>query len=376
MFVSRLPLLQITQPGVYPVLGPAQADDGLLLVGHGSYCAVSGTEMAAIGRLVSAARPDLAVEVGYLEMSDPPAGIALDRLVARGVKRITILPMMLLAAGHSKSDVPAVVLEARRRHPHIPVVYGRPFGVDHALCAIAHDNIAQVGGTGLPLLVIARGTSDPDANGEACRASRLLAEFQKAPFVVTGFSGVTGPRVPEALDMCVRLGATKLTVFSWFICNGKLVQRILADERAFAQERGIEIVDAGYFGPDARLVPVVLERYREANEGKVSMSCDTCAYRLPFPGEQDRVGQPIGVGHSHLALEHRTGAHSHDHGAAHHDHRPSDNAGRDPADHDPADHDPAGRDSADHDPAGRVGRDPVDREHGPDGRADREHAHP
>jgi hypothetical protein len=28
------------------------------------------------------------------------------------------------------------------------------------------------------------------------------------------------------------------------------------------------------------------------------------------------VGQPIGVGHSHLALEHRTGGHSHD-GHAH-----------------------------------------------------------
>jgi sirohydrochlorin cobaltochelatase len=325
MLVSELPLLQITRPGQYRVLGPARASHGLLLVGHGSYCAVSGTEMSTIGRLVSEARPDLAVEVGYLEMSDPPAGVALDRLVARGVQRITILPMMLLAAGHSKSDVPAVVVEARLRHPHIPVVYGRPFGVDHALCAIAHDNIAQAGGTGLPLLVIARGTSDPDANGEACRAARLLAEFQKAPFVVTGFSGVTGPRVPEALDMCVRLGARRLTVFSWFICNGKLVQRILADERQFAAERGIEIVDAGYFGPDARLVPVILERFREANEGKVSMSCDTCAYRLPFPGEEDRVGQPIGVGHSHLALEHRTGGvadhHSHDHDHPHsHDH--------------------------------------------------------
>jgi sirohydrochlorin cobaltochelatase len=319
MYVTTLPLLQISRPGWYPTLGPAMAEDGLLLVGHGSYCAVSGTEMSAIGRLVADAMPNVAVEVGYLEMSMPPAGIALDRLVARGVKRVTILPMMLLAAGHSKSDVPAVVVEGRLRHPGISIVYGRPFGVDHALCTIAHDNIAQAGGTGLPLLVIARGTSDPDANGEACRASRLLAEFQKAPFVVTGFSGVTGPRVPEALDMCVRLGATKLTVFSWFICNGKLVQRIVADERAFAAERGIEIIDAGYFGPDARLVPIILERYREARAGKVTMSCDTCAYRLPFPGEEDRVGQPIGVGHSHLAFEHRTG-HAHDHADHGHGH--------------------------------------------------------
>jgi sirohydrochlorin cobaltochelatase len=231
--------------------------------------------------------------------------------------------MMLLAAGHSKSDVPAVVVEGRLRHPNVPIVYGRPFGVDHALCKIAHENIAAVQGAGHPLLVIARGTSDPDANANAWRATRLLAEFTKAPFAITGFSGVTSPRVPEALEMCAKLGATTLTVFSWFLCNGKLVQRIIADERAFAATHGIEIIDAGYFGPDPQLIPIMLERYREANEGKVVMSCDVCAYRLPFPGEEDRVGQPIGVGHSHLALEHRTSGHddhghSHDHHGHHH----------------------------------------------------------
>ena len=170
---------------------------------------------------------------------------------------------------------------------------------------MAHDNLAAVGAGGLPLLVIARGTSDPDANAEAHRAARLLAEFERAPFVVTGFSGVTWPRVPEALEMCARLGAARVAVFSWFLCNGKLVQRILDDEAAFVGQHGIEVIDAGYFGPDPRLVPVILERWAEAVRGEVVMSCDTCSYRRPFPTLEDRVGQPIGVGHSHLAAEHR-----------------------------------------------------------------------
>ena len=257
--------------------------------------------MLSIGRHLAEIRPDVAVEVGFLEMTDPPAGVALDRLVDRGATTITVLPLMLLAAGHAKSDAPAIVVEGRLRHPNVELRFGRPFGVDHALVGIANGNIALAGGTGLPLVVIARGTSDPDANADAFKATRLLAEFTGAPFGVTGFSGVTGPRVPETLEMAARLGAERVCAFAWFLCNGKLVERMRADYSAFTERTGIEVVDAGYFGPDPLLAPVIAARFDEARHGAVTMSCDTCSYRLPFPGLESRVGQAVGVGHSHLA---------------------------------------------------------------------------
>jgi sirohydrochlorin cobaltochelatase len=52
-------------------------------------------------------------------------------------------------------------------------------------------------------------------------------------------------------------------------------------------------------------VPLVLERYQQCLGGVVAVNCDTCAYRAPWPGREGRVGQAIGVGHSHLAVEHR-----------------------------------------------------------------------
>jgi sirohydrochlorin cobaltochelatase len=292
------------------------ATDGLLIVGHGSHCAMAVEQVQAIADLVAAA-PELdgvAVDVGYLEMSDPPAGPVLDRLVARGCQRIVVLPLMLLAAGHGKSDVPAVVLEGRARHPDVEIVFGSPFGVVHDLVEIAGNNLARTGGTGLPLLVVARGTSDPDANAEAHKASRLVAEWSKAPFGHTGFTGVTWPLVPDALDQCRRLGADRLAVFFWFLCHGKLIERARADMAAFTAATGVELVDAGYLGPDPRLVPTIVARHREALAGRRTLNCDTCSYRLPFPGHEDRVGQAAGVGHSHLAAEHR---HGHDH---HHHH--------------------------------------------------------
>lgn len=287
--------------------------EGLLLVAHGSVCARSAEEMQALAVLVGRSLPDVDVGVGYLEMSEPPAGTVADDLVAGGCRRVVVLPLMLLGAGHAKSDVPAVVHEARLRHRARPVEFpfGAPLGVSRAPVELLGKAVVASGGAGLPLLLVARGTSDPDANADAYKAARLVAEWTGAPFAYVGFSGVTGPTVPEAADVFGRLGFARMAVAWWFLCHGKLIERGRDDLARFSARAGVEIVDAGHLGPDPALVPLVVERYQEALAGMASVNCDTCAYRAPWPGIEDRVGQAIGVGHSHLAIEHRHHAAGH-----------------------------------------------------------------
>jgi sirohydrochlorin cobaltochelatase len=281
------------------------SDHGLLLVGHGSKSDESRSEMQAIGALVAAALPGVAVDVGFLEMADPPAGEVLDHLAGRGCRRIVVLPLVLLGAGHAKNDVPAVVVEGRARHVGLDVIFGSPLGIAHDLVGTLGSAVLDAGGGGLPLLVIARGTSDPDANGDAHKVARLLGEWTDASFVHTAFTGVTGPRVPEALEVFARLGHGRLAVAFWFLCTGLLVQRARAEISAFSARTGIDVVDAGYLGPDPRLVPVITARYQESLAGAPSVNCDLCSYRAPWPGLDGRVGQPVAVGHSHLAVDHR-----------------------------------------------------------------------
>lgn len=292
--------------------------DGLLLVAHGSRSAAGVAEARALEDAVVVGRPDLAVAMGFLELADPPAGPVLDELVARGCRQITVQPLMLLAAGHGKSDVPALVLEGRARHPHVEFLFASPLGVVPELLAVATARLAAAGGSGLPLLVIARGTSDPDANGEAARAGRLLAEWSGAADLELGFTGVTWPSVPDALDRMARLGHRRIAVFSWFLATGKLIARACDQIADFTSATGVEVIDAGYFGPDPALVPVIGQRRDEAIAGDHRTNCDTCSYRAEWPGLADRVGQPRGVGHSALAAEHREGnSHTHGQGDAH-----------------------------------------------------------
>jgi sirohydrochlorin cobaltochelatase len=281
------------------------ATEGLLLVAHGSVCARSAFEVEALTDLVGRSLPGVAVEAGYLEMSEPPAGRVADELVERGCRRIVVLPMMLLSAGHAKSDVPAVVQEARSRHPGVEFPFGAPLGVSRVPVELLGKAVVASGGAGLPLLMIARGTSDPDANAEACKAARLVAEWTGSPFAYTGFSGVTGPSVPEAAEVFARLGFGLVAVSWWFLGHGKLIERGRSDLVEFSAATGVKVVDAGHLGPEPTLVPLIIDRYHEARAGAVVVNCDTCAYRAPWPGREDRVGQAIGVGHSHLAVQHR-----------------------------------------------------------------------
>jgi sirohydrochlorin cobaltochelatase len=287
--------------------------DGLVLVGHGSRSSRSGEEMGALAALVAAALPAVAVDVGFLEMTEPPAGAVIDALVERGCRRVTVLPLVLLGAGHAKSDVPALVLEGRQRHPEVEFRFGSPLGVSRLPVSLLGQSVVDAGGAGLPLLVIARGTSDPDANADACKAARLIGEWTGAPFVHVGFSGVTAPSVLDAASVFGRLGFTDVAVAWWYLCHGRLIERGRSELASLSPGYGVSWRDAGYLGPDPRLVPLILDRYQEAHAGRPAVNCDACAYRAPWPGREDRVGQAVGVGHSHLAVEHRAGEGGHPH---------------------------------------------------------------
>ncbi len=289
----------------------------LLLVAHGSRRGEGCEEMSALGSAVAALAPERTVGVGYLELSDPPALEVLDSLAETGSERVVVVPLMLYAAGHSKSDVPAVVLHGRARHPRMDLRYARPLGVDHALLELARRRLEAAGALGLPLAVLSRGTSDPEANADAYKVSRLLAELAGTRRFATGFSGLTWPSVPDALEELRRSGAARIATFAWFLATGVLVQRMQQQCAELGRSTGVEVVDAGHLGADDAVARLVLDRASEAEAGAPRANCDVCVHRRPWPGLEDRVGAELGLGHSHLAAEHLAAEHDH---AGGHDH--------------------------------------------------------
>jgi sirohydrochlorin cobaltochelatase len=288
-------------------------DPALLIVGHGSRDPRGAGEFHELVSLVRDRAP-VPVEGGFIELSRPPISECVNRLRESGAREISAVPLMLLAAGHAKDDVPATLVREKLTHPDLDFHYGRALGIRPELLQLMDERISAV----VPeeekeetaILVVGRGSSDPDANSDLAKMARLFFEGRPYPLVETAFVSLAPPSVPEALERCRRLGATRAAVFSYFLFTGVLEERIRGQSRAFAEANpGVELRYAGYFGPDPRLADLVVERYTEALRGDIRMNCDVCVHRVALPGFEEKIGA-LATPHYHPD---EPGHHQHDH---------------------------------------------------------------
>jgi cobalt/nickel transport system ATP-binding protein len=275
----------------------------LLLIGHGSRDPAAAGEFAALRDLVAARLPGRRVGGGFLELADPPVDRAVDDLVAAGATDVMAVPYVLFGAGHLKDDGPAVLGRARRRHPGVTFRLGRDLGVHPAVLDVAEDRARRAlaalpadGGTAPTVVLVGRGSTDPDACAEFVKLARLLGDGRDLGPVEPAFVAMTTPSVEDALDRAHRLGADRLAVVPLFLFSGVLVDRIGARARAWAGDRpGVHVATAAPLGADERLADLVVERFAEAHHGDVRMNCDLCSYRVRLPGFEERVGTPLSL---------------------------------------------------------------------------------
>ena len=281
----------------------------LLLIGHGSRSAAGVAEYWELAAAVRAEAPGLAVGCGFIELAEPDLDTAIDSLVEGGARSVAAVPLVLLGAGHLKLDGPNALDRGRIRHPGVTFHYGRQLGPHPDVLAVAEDRIREAVGHDDPgdlaVVLVGRGSSDPDANSDLAKVARLLQESQRLGFVEPAFVSLTAPSVPDALERCRRLGARTIAVVPYFLFTGVLVDRIRSQSEAWAAEHPeVQVRSGGHLGADPRIARLVLDRHREALEGEAHMNCDCCMYRLAMPGHEHKV-------HSHS--EHPLQVHSHTH---------------------------------------------------------------
>lgn len=296
--------------------------EGVLVVFHGSRDSEGIEEFLGFIKGVQAAWCNWDVRPGFLEFADPSVLDAIEGMVRDGVRRVVVLPLFLVSATHMKSDLPTAIHAARARFPEVEFVYGRHLGIHPQLNAILDERLAEVERVLAPVdraetavLLVGRGSSDPDANSDVAKVARLFWEGRGLGWVEVAFSGITGPTVVEGLRRCARLGAQAIIVLPYFVFTGILVKR-MAREVAEMQSvlAPVPIRMGRYLGEHPNLLAVLTERLQGAIQGDVAMSCDRCKHRVVLPGFEHEVGAPVGSDHHHGL---RTKYH---HGPDHHDH--------------------------------------------------------
>ena len=301
-------------------------ETAVLLCGHGSRDpeAIEEFEIAAAALRGRLAPQDFAT--GYLEFAQPSIQQGLADLMARGARRILAVPGMLFAASHVKNDLPWEMNSFMAANPGIEVRLGRELAIDPKLLAAAAERI----GAAVPedrqdsvLVVVGRGTNDPDANSNIAKITRMLWEGMGFGWAETAYSGVAHPRVDAALDRAARLGFRRIVVFPYFLFTGVLVKRIYAQtDDAAVRFPAIEFIKAPYLRDHPRVIDAFVERVAEFAGGDPNMNCQLCKYRTQIVGYEEQVGLAQQAHHHHVrGGDHRPDHHQHHHHDHPHEHR-------------------------------------------------------
>ncbi len=342
-------------PSALPSTGP-HGRLGVLVCGHGSRNRLAVEEFAQLAKKLRERLAPVPVEYGYLEFARPILRDGLETLQQQGVEHVLAVPAMLFAAGHAKNDIPSV-LNTWAAETGQKVDYGRELGADLKMIQAAGARIRETieqadadarvaGRKAVPLhdtllVVVGRGSSDPDANSNVAKVTRMLVEGFGFGWGETVYSGVTFPLVEPGLRHAVKLGFRRVVVFPYFLFSGVLVSRIvLHSQRVAADHPEIEFVQASYLADHAGVLDTFAERVAEVIRGDTNMNCSLCKYRAQVLGFETEVGAPQHSHHHHvegltesctLCERECTGAcqpdgvpiplgghsHSHDHGHSH-----------------------------------------------------------
>jgi sirohydrochlorin cobaltochelatase len=291
---------------------PSPIKPALLLAAHGTRDQAGVAAFNALAERVGglAAGDGTRVAGGFIELSPPPLGEAVATLVNGAPAHMVAVPLMLSAAGHAKGDIPAALARERTRHPGLRWTYARPLGPHPWLVELLAARVAAVDGEGggcrggfrvcppvastaRAVLVVGRGSTDPDANADVVKTTRLLWEGRDYPLAETAFVSLARPGVLEGLERCRLLGARQIVVARYFLFPGVLPDRVAEQAGQYAAAHPeLDIRCADVLGDCDEVAALVYERYHEALTGDIRMNCDMCVYRIAMPGFEHRVGEP------------------------------------------------------------------------------------
>ncbi len=315
---------------------------GVLVCGHGSRDEEAVKEFQAVAQGLKERLPQYETDWGFLEFATPVISKGLDALRAKGIRKVLAVPGMLFAAGHVKNDIPSVLNAYQVQNPELSISYARELGIDLKIIRAAGERVEealQKAGDRISrektlLVVVGRGASDPDANSNVSKITRMIWEGLGLGWAETAYSGVTFPLVEPGLEHAARLGYKRIVVFPYFLFTGLLVKRIFHyTDIVAAKHPEIEFVKASYLNDHPLVLDTFAERVEEIRNGANNMNCQLCKYREQFLGFENEVGlrqeshhhhvEGIGTGSSGANGSSAVAddAHSHDHAHSHsHDH--------------------------------------------------------
>ncbi|SNR16560.1 sirohydrochlorin chelatase [Tenacibaculum jejuense] len=273
--------------------------EGILLCGHGSRRAAAVTSFKRLVTVLRERYEDkYEVDYGFLEFNHPTYEAAVERMYLNGVRKIYALPVILFAGSHAKNDIPFELNTLQTYHDDLTISMAKHIGVSSFLLDLSVKRIKETEAKLSPvdrkdtcLIVVGRGTTDPDANSDVAKLMNMLWEGFGFGFATVGYSGTAYPNIKESLELVNKLGFKRTIVIPFFFFTGVLLERIYGAVSAMDEKSEHEYIYTDPFGTDELILKAFDERLNEAKNGIANMNCQMCKYRKQVVGFEEYLGQ-------------------------------------------------------------------------------------
>ncbi len=290
------------------MIAAKQDDYGIVIAGHGSRDPEGVREFERLVEIVKERGGGRRVAHGFLEFARPTIDEAVRACLRAGSQQIAVVPGLLLAANHAKNDMPSEVLALQREFPRARLSYGAALHLHPLVLKLLRERIVETESRSMRLakrsdtclVVVGRGTTDPDANSDVSKLARMLEEGMGFGASFVCYSGAAKPLVADGLKLAARLGFSRMIVAPFMLFTGVLINRIYAAvDDLGARHPGLEILKCEYLGIHEHIADAFLERAAESIAGKAAMNCSLCKYRVQIVGYEKEVGAPQQGHHFH-----------------------------------------------------------------------------
>lgn len=243
--------------------------DGLLLVGHGTRDPQGQREFLATAAQVQVQCGLFRVKPCFLELAAPTIEEGVAAAFDAGVRQLTVVPLLLFAAGHAKRDIPSAVSDAAGRYPDLQVRHvSEALDCHPALLWLSELRYRQAlcGRATVPpeetaLVMIGRGSSDAEATQNMRRFAELRGKRTPLARLDVGFIAAQQPTLGEALQAALASGCRRVVVQPHLLFQGELMAQV-RQAAADMPCRKQEIIVTSHLAPGWPLARAVADRAR------------------------------------------------------------------------------------------------------------------
>ncbi|QHE51618.1 sirohydrochlorin chelatase [Pontibacillus sp. HMF3514] len=249
---------------------------GVLYVSHGSRVKEATNEAISCIRAAHQHVGTSLWEICFLELTDPTVQQGIERLVQQGSTSITIVPVLLLSAGHYFKDLPHEVEGLKNQYPNVIFRYAKPLGVQDRIIDVLVERIEEVRTqpkTNIDILLVGRGSRYPETKRDIETIAQKLKQKLNGAEIEVSYLAAASPTFEEGLSTTrTKQGAQSIVVpYLWF--TGKLIgsmQKKINDLR----ENNEDILLCDYLNNHPNMVRALSDRVNEVLKNTAEDSSD------------------------------------------------------------------------------------------------------